>query len=67
MIELKTPRGLSVNVPEIESEDSSPKFVMEDSENFINYYHENEPGIAVVVSMEDAVSVRGGRAGGWSF
>ena len=37
MIELKTPRGLPVNVPEIESEDPSPKFNIEDSNGIKNY------------------------------
>lgn len=41
MIELKTPRGLPVNVPELESEDPSVKFDIHDIDNFKRYYHEN--------------------------
>ena len=41
MIELKTPRGLPVSVPEIEIEDPSPKFRLEDSGSIKNYYNEN--------------------------
>ena len=49
MIELKTPRGLPVNVPEIESEDPSPKFNIEDSNGIRNYYNEN--GYVIVKSL----------------
>ena len=41
MIKLKTPHGLSVNVPEIKSEDPSPKFSIEDIEIIKDYYFEN--------------------------
>ena len=41
MINLKTPRGLPVAVPEFEHEDPSPKFGIEDSEEIKKYYHSN--------------------------
>lgn len=40
MIELKTPRGLSVQVPETEEEDPSPKFALDDIISAVKYYHE---------------------------
>jgi len=41
MIQLKTPRGLPVDVPEIASEDPSPKFVPGDATGIRHYYDEN--------------------------
>ena len=41
MIELTTPRGLPVQVPEHESEDPSPKFALSDVEGFRKYYADN--------------------------
>ncbi|MFN0042763.1 MAG: phytanoyl-CoA dioxygenase family protein [Alphaproteobacteria bacterium] len=49
MIELKTPRGLPVNVPEIEAEDPSPKFSSDESGNIGDYYNEN--GYVVIKSL----------------
>ncbi|HUB63313.1 MAG TPA: phytanoyl-CoA dioxygenase family protein [Methylocella sp.] len=49
MIELKTPRGLSVNVPETESEDPSPKFDARDSAGIKSYYDQN--GYVIVRSL----------------
>lgn len=46
MIELKTPRGLNVSVPETEAEDPSPKFEADDLEGFSQYYREN--GYAII-------------------
>lgn len=46
MLELKTPRGLPVFVPETDDEDPSPKFDVNDIEGFRRYYEEN--GYAVV-------------------
>jgi phytanoyl-CoA hydroxylase len=41
MIELTTPRGLPVQVPEHESEDPSPKFDVADIDGFRKYYEDN--------------------------
>jgi len=41
MINLNTPRGLPVLVPELEHEDPSPKFSIENLEPIRNYYNEN--------------------------
>lgn len=46
VVELKTPRGLAVSVPETEDEDPSPKFDIHDIEGFRRYYSEN--GYAVI-------------------
>jgi phytanoyl-CoA hydroxylase len=46
VIELRTPRGLPVSVPETESEDPSKKFSVDDPEGFRAYYLEN--GYAIV-------------------
>ncbi len=60
MIELKTPRGLPVQVPVNESEDPSPKFDVSDLDNFRKYYEDN--GYAVLrglVSAEQCDRIRG--------
>lgn len=49
VIELKTPRGLAVSVPETEAEDPSEKFSVDDVEGFRNYYREN--GYAIVKGL----------------
>jgi len=41
MIELRTPRGLKVAVPENSSEDPSPKFALTDRDAIKAYYHDN--------------------------
>jgi len=41
VIKLKTPRGLPVDVPEIASEDPSPKFNLGDAEAIKDYYETN--------------------------
>jgi len=41
MINLKTPRGLPVSVPEFEHEDPSPKFRIDELDEIKNYYQEN--------------------------
>ena len=46
MLELRTPRGLPVSVPETEAEDPSPKFDVDDIEGFRRYYNDN--GYAIV-------------------
>lgn len=46
MIELKTPRGLAVRVPETEAEDPSPKFAPDNFEAAAKYYEVN--GYAVI-------------------
>ncbi|MET3106080.1 phytanoyl-CoA hydroxylase [Oxalobacteraceae bacterium GrIS 2.11] len=59
MIELKTPRGLPVSVPEHESEDPSPKFDLNDSANILNYYNEN--GYVIIrnlISNEQCATIR---------
>ena len=54
MINLKTPRGLPVSVPEFEHEDSSPKFSIDDLEEIKNYYQENGYVIVKKLILEDA-------------
>jgi len=49
MIELRTPRGLPVNVPETETEDPSPKFAFDELNSFENYYDEN--GYAIIKNL----------------
>ena len=46
MIELRTPRGLPVQVPQNDAEDPSPKFDATDFEGFSKYYETN--GYAIV-------------------
>ncbi len=41
MIELTTPRGLPVNVPETIEEDPSPRFTVSQASRAIDYYHEH--------------------------
>ena len=41
MINLKTPNGLSVDVPETPDEDISPKFTLDQSQEAYDYYKEN--------------------------
>ena|SRR5208337_4526867 len=41
MIELKTPRGVPVHVPEVLTEDPSPRFSADDAEHLRAYYEEN--------------------------
>jgi hypothetical protein len=41
MIALTTPRGLPVRVPEVLSEDPSPRFAVHQSEEIRAYYREN--------------------------
>ena len=42
MIELHTPNGLSVEVPETKAEDNTPRFnVNEDIKNAVSYYKDN--------------------------
>ena len=42
MIELHTPNGLSVEVPETKAEDNTPRFdVNEDMKNAVSYYKDN--------------------------
>jgi phytanoyl-CoA hydroxylase len=49
LIELKTPRGLAVSVPETEAEDPSPKFTIGDLGAFRSYYRDN--GYAIVKGL----------------
>jgi phytanoyl-CoA hydroxylase len=49
MINLKTPRGLPVGVPETLSEDPSPRFAIHERDAFAAYYREN--GYAIVKSV----------------
>lgn len=49
MLELTTPRGLPVNVPEALAEDPSPRFSADQSDKIRNYYEEN--GYVVVRSL----------------
>jgi phytanoyl-CoA hydroxylase len=59
MIELKTPRGLPVRVPETESEDTSPKFTLDDLAGFRQYYEAN--GYAILrglISAEQCDRIR---------
>jgi phytanoyl-CoA hydroxylase len=60
MIELRTPRGLSVQVPETIAEDPSPRFELKDGERLRAYYHEH--GYAVVRGLlpaDDCERLRG--------
>src|SRR5215470_8774644 len=41
MLELRTPRGLPVAVPESEGEDPSPKFELHQSQEIARYYQDN--------------------------
>lgn len=52
MIELKTPRGLSVSVPEIPGEDPSPKFDKSDRKGIKDYY--DAQGYVIATSLFDA-------------
>ncbi len=52
MIQLKTPRGLAVEVPEKESEDPSPKFGIDNLADFRRYYLEN--GYAIIKNLYSA-------------
>ena len=52
MIELKTPRGLSVAVPESPAEDPSPKFSAQDTSSIKDYYDLN--GYAIVKNLFDS-------------
>jgi phytanoyl-CoA hydroxylase len=49
MIALTTPRGLPVRVPEVLSEDPSPRFAVHESEKIKAYYQEN--GYVIVKSV----------------
>lgn len=49
MIELRTPRGLPVRVPETDAEDPSPKFAPTDADAIRAYYAEN--GYAVISGL----------------
>ena len=45
MIELHTPNGLSVEVPETKAEDNTPRFdVNEDMKNAVSYYQNKNLG-----------------------
>ncbi|HMA48439.1 MAG TPA: hypothetical protein VKP60_01735, partial [Magnetospirillaceae bacterium] len=60
MIQLKTPRGLPVDVPESASEDPSPKFELSDAAALHDYYVEN--GYVVVrglIPAETCQTARG--------
>ncbi len=52
MIALKTPRGLSVKVPELPQEDPSPKFNADDRRSIKTYYDAN--GYVIVKSLFEA-------------
>jgi len=52
VIELKTPRGLSVAVPESPAEDPSPKFSAQDTSSIKDYYDLN--GYAIVKNLFDS-------------
>ena len=59
MIELQTPRGLSVNVPETRDEDQSPHFEAHDRKAIAEYYAAN--GYVIVrdvVSQRDCDRIR---------
>jgi phytanoyl-CoA hydroxylase len=49
LIELKTPRGLAVSVPETEAEDPSQRFTLSDLDGFRSYYAEN--GYAIIKGL----------------
>lgn len=59
MIQLKTPRGLPVDVPESASEDPSPKFELSDAAAIHDYYTEN--GYVVVRGLFPAETCRTAR------
>lgn len=52
MIELKTPRGLPVSVPESLDEDPSPRFTIDEADALSAYYEEN--GYVIVRDVFDA-------------
>jgi phytanoyl-CoA hydroxylase len=52
MLELKTPRGLPVQVPENAEEDPSPRFLMTETDQIRDYYRDN--GYVVVKSVFSA-------------
>jgi len=59
MINLNTPRGLPVLVPEFEQEDPSPKFRMDELQGIKNYYQDN--GYVIVknlISTNDCDRIR---------
>ena len=59
MLELLTPRGLRVSVPQTEAEDPSPRFNVEDATSLRTYYADN--GYAVVrglVSIDACKKIR---------
>lgn len=60
MLELRTPRGLPVSVPETEAEDPSPKFSVDDIEGFSRYY--DEQGYAIVRGLFGPAQCDGLRA-----
>lgn len=60
MLELRTPRGLPVSVPETEAEDPSPKFSIDDIEGFSRYY--NAQGYAIVRGLFGPAQCDGLRA-----
>ena len=49
MINLNTPRGLPVLVPEFEQEDPSPKFRVDELQGIKNYYQDN--GYVIVKNL----------------
>jgi len=49
MLELTTPRGLAVHVPEAQTEDPSPRFLPHEAEGIQAYYEEN--GYVIVKSV----------------
>jgi len=49
MLELTTPRGLAVHVPELQTEDPSPRFLPHEAEGIQAYYEEN--GYVIVKSV----------------
>src|ERR1700687_5026855 len=49
MLELTTPRGLPVHVPEAQAEDPSPRFAAHEAEKIRAYYEEN--GYVIVKSV----------------
>lgn len=54
MIELKTPRGLPVKVPETLAEDPSPRFAWDEREGITKYYQEN--GYVIVRALLDGAA-----------
>jgi len=53
MINLNTPRGLPVSVPEFDHEDPSPKFSIENLEEINNYYEDNGYVIIKKLILDD--------------